>query len=481
MGARHNFLKQLSNVSLFTLVSRILGFSREIVQLSIIGVNQLSDTLTAAIMLPAMIRKLTSEGLFNGAFIPIYHELNKDHGETEANIWASNVMFMVFIFSTLTLIFSELFMSWILTVFFSGFLSKTTWFLLNTLARITFISIIGSSLSSFVNSICTANKRFFLASIGSSICNISTIIISLFSTNVYHLAIAIAAGTYVQLVCTLYPIRSKIHFKRTKHKLYIFKFFKLLSPLLLSAFLIQYLLIISAWFGSWLENGHLTYINKADKLIQLPISLIGVTLNTVLIPTLLTKKHNGYITYSAKLGVILSSFIFCVIFAASESIATLTFGYGKLTSYDTNHIANILLIYSFSLPAWIIIKIWHASLASIQDNKSSMIGNIIHVLTYISLGLYVLREPSMYKLAIVSVFSVWLNFFFLTIQIKRKNLIGDLKWFLLIVLLSTFLFANLAKITCNLINSPFIHLSITTIFLSACFGGLYVFLKRYKL
>lgn len=481
MNARRKYLKQLSNVSSFTLVSRILGFSREIIQLSIIGVNQLSDTLTAAIMLPGMIRKLTSEGLFNAAFIPVYHEITKEHGEKEANIWASNIMFLVGIFSVFLLIISQIFMPWLLTIFFSGFVSKPTWWLLNILTRITFISIIGSSLSSFVNSICTANKKFFLASVGSSICNLATICVSLFSSNVYHLAFAITLGTYFQFAFTLYPIRDKLHFKLSTQKLQMKKFFKLLSPLLLSAFLLQYLTIISAWFGSWLQNGELTYINKADKLLLLPISLIGVTINTVLIPTLISRKHHGYVTYSAKIGLLLSSAIFCMIFASSGSIANLTFGYGKMTAFDTQQIASVLSIYAFGLPAWILLKIWHASLASIQDNKSGMYGNIIHVIIYITLGIYSLTPPNMTKLAVVSVCAVWGNCLFLTWKVYSKELLGNIKLFLAAICMATLVFSNVSHYLFLNINSSFVHLVATGSFLCTGFGMLYLGLKKYKL
>lgn len=481
MSAKSKFLKQLSHVSAFTLLSRILGFIREIVQLSCIGVNHLSDALTGAIMLPSMIRKLTSEGLFNAAFIPIYHELQTNKSEKEANIWASNIIFLIFFSTLFLLLFLQFFIQFILSIFCSGFLSKPTWPLLIQLARIIFLSIIGSSLSSFVNTIWTAKKNFFMASIGSSICNISIISFSLFASNVYHLAIAYAIGTYVQFFFTLYPLRHNIYFQKTTHKIYIIKFFKLLLPLLTAALVLQYLTVTTAWFGSWLHTGQFTYINKADKLIQLPISLIGVTLNTILIPTLIKTKHIGYTTYSTKIGLLLSSFIFCFIFTLNQDISYLTFGYGKMSTQDTQYIGNILLINAFGLTAWILIKIFQASLSSIQDKHSTLIANLIHLFTYISLGLITLSKPDMYTLATISVISVWINLSFLTIQIYRKKLLGKIIPFLITLLISTALFSFFSIYINSFLNHILLRFTITGLTLSGCFLALYMIMRKYKI
>lgn len=483
MHSTKQFLIHLFNVSSLTLLSRILGFTREVIQITCLGINHISDALTAALILPSMLRKLTSEGMFNAAFIPIYHEIQNNHSEKDADIWASNLLWMMLIYTTILFIIIELFMPFILSIFSSGFLLKPTWSLLITLSRIICISIIGSTVSSFLNTIWTAKGKFFLASIGSSICNIFIIICSVFATNVYQLSWFTALGTYAQFFCILFPLRHNIYWQKSPHKLYMKKFIKLMLPLLASTFLLQYLTIISAWFGSWLAVGEFTYINKASKLLQFPVSLIGITLSTVLIPTLLKQKNTLYTNLSVRIGLILACFIVSVIFIFHSQIAAITFGYGKLTTVDTNHIGYVLAIYSYSIPAWILLKIWHASLSSIHNTKLSLIGNIIHVSIYILAGSILLKTPNMHTLAWISVISVWCNCLFLTMHIIRKKLINDVYRFVALLLCFTIcILLCLSYFSVPLFfHSILLQLILGCFYLATSFGIFFLLINKYKI
>lgn len=422
MSAITNFFKNLSVVSGFTLLSRILGFVRDLIQTIYLGANSISDAYEAARSMPSVVRKLTAEGLFNSAFVPIYAEIGQKESQEAADRWASSLFWIIILYAIALTIFMELILPFFLGLVYSGFLYKSSWPLLVTLSRILFLSIITSSLTAFLTTIWTAKKRFVLASIGSTICNIIIIGVSYLWPNVYGMSIAFLIGSLVQGLALIIPYRKHLYFTLKINKVHFKQFVKLLGPLAVTALIFQCLIIMGGWFGSWLPSGHLTYITKADRFLQLPLSLIGMTIGTVLLPILSRKQHPGYIKLSVQAGLLLGSFMIVLITSFSQEIAQLAFGYGKMTSIDTSYVGRMLFIYSFALPAWILLKVWSATLASVKNTQVSLSGNILHFMIYLCVAGALIGKYGMYALGIASVISVWCNCTYITYVIYKKGL-----------------------------------------------------------
>lgn len=440
MQAKTTFLKQLSQVSSLAMLSRIMGFGREVCQLSLIGIGSLSDAFTTALMLPAVLRKLTSEGLFNAAFIPIYHEISTQYGQEAADQWTKNIICKILLISVVFLLIFELFVPYFLTFLAPGFIHKPTWQLLIILTRIMAITIAGSTISSLINSFWTAQKKYFLASIGSTICNIGIITYTLFAKDVYQAAWGMVFGVYLQMIITLIPMKKRIfrkHAIKNIFKLQTKHFISLLWPLIASGVVLQGLGLISAWFGSWLIKGQFTYLNKAEKLLLLPISLIGVTLNTVLVPTLTKRMSSAYITYSIRIALMLSALVMALFFSLRNEFAYLAFKFGKITTHNILQIAQISRALLLGLPGWILLKIGQASLASMKNTKINLAGNLLHMICYGAFGLTLISKLDMFQLALISVTSLWINTSFIIMQLWKKGLIKNILKYTLFISITT--------------------------------------------
>ena len=104
-----NIIKSTSTFGFFTLISRILGYLRDLFIAIYIGSGPIADAFFVAFRIPNTFRRLFSEGSFNSAFVPSYSsELNKS--KIKANIFANNVFNLLFAFLVIVIIFIELFM-----------------------------------------------------------------------------------------------------------------------------------------------------------------------------------------------------------------------------------------------------------------------------------------------------------------------------------------------------------------------------------
>lgn len=482
MSAKRNFIKQMTLVSGLTFLSRMFGFIRESMQAAILGIGTASDMLAVAIKLPTIARKLTSEGLFNAAFVPVYHKIKTEHGLVQANIWASNMLYKITVFSMFLTLFTHFFAAKILLIIAPGFACKNDWNVLLIISRIMFASIVGSTISSFINTIWTANHKYFMASIGSTICNITIIIASIFATNIYHLSIAVTLGSYVQLILTIYPLREHLYFQ--KSIINNSDFMRLLLPLIGVGLLMQILTIVSTQFGSFLPSGQFTYFHKGEKMLLVPISLIGITLNTILIPALAKKLHYGYIVLSMRIGILLSCCIGCTIYACGYQIACLAYLYGKVNVQDIEQIAQVVKILVFGMPAWIIIKILQGGLSAVRKTHRSMIGNVLQIIMYTILGLS--GVYSAYTLALVSICSSWSNALFLLITSYRLKLVRKLNIFTIITTIYTLCILGIYSVLPTIISSISLLLLCIKIigdfvYFGVLFGLLGLFFHKYKM
>ena len=76
-----NILTSVSSFGILTLVSRILGYLRDILIAFFVGTSFLADAFFVAFRLPNTFRRLFAEGSFNSAFVPQYSKLDvkKNH------------------------------------------------------------------------------------------------------------------------------------------------------------------------------------------------------------------------------------------------------------------------------------------------------------------------------------------------------------------------------------------------------------------
>ena len=218
-----NLIKSTGTFSFYTLISRLLGYVRDVLIAIFLGSGPLADAFFVAFRIPNTFRRLFSEGTFNAAFVPSYSsELTKGKRKTQLfankvfNILLFNLMFIVFIV--------EIFMPAFILLIAPGFSENSEKFdIAITLTRITFPFLFFVSLSSFFSAILNSHNKFAAASAAPIILNIILISVLLFGSYLadqlgYYLSYAVTIAGLVQLIFLL--IFVKKYFFQFQKKLF---------------------------------------------------------------------------------------------------------------------------------------------------------------------------------------------------------------------------------------------------------------------
>ena len=173
-----NLLSSTSIFSFFTLISRILGYLRDILIAVFLGASIYADAFFVAFRLPNTFRRLFAEGTFNAAFIPSYTSV-KAESKINGKKFADDVLsFLLFILLFIVSIV-EIFTPYLIYIIAPGFIENQVKFNLAVeLTRITFPFLLFISLSSFFAGILNSNNKFAAAAAAPIILNV-TLIISL--------------------------------------------------------------------------------------------------------------------------------------------------------------------------------------------------------------------------------------------------------------------------------------------------------------
>ena len=184
-----NLLSSTSVFSFYTLLSRVLGYLRDILIAFFLGTSIYADAFFVAFRLPNTFRRLFAEGTFNAAFIPSYAE-EKIKGKKVGKKFADEVFNLLLFFLILLILIIEIFTPFIVYLIAPGFYNDPQKFnLAIEFARITFPFLLFVSLSSFLSGVLNTNNKFAAAAAVPIVLNI-VMILSLLISYFYNLDFA---------------------------------------------------------------------------------------------------------------------------------------------------------------------------------------------------------------------------------------------------------------------------------------------------
>ena len=167
-----NLIASTSTFGFFTLISRILGYVRDILIAVFLGTSFFADAFFVAFRLPNTFRRLFAEGAFNAAFVPSY-AIELANGRDQSEKFATNIFSLLVLSLFFIVLIIEIFMPafvFIIAPGFSGNEDKMN--LAINLTRITFPFLFFVSLSSFFSAILNSHNRFAVAAAAPIILNV---------------------------------------------------------------------------------------------------------------------------------------------------------------------------------------------------------------------------------------------------------------------------------------------------------------------
>ena len=262
-----NLITSTSTFSFFTLISRILGYLRDILIAIFLGTSLFADVFFVAFRLPNTFRRLFAEGTFNAAFIPSYAgELSKN--KKKADFFAKNIFNLLFVILLFIVFLAEIFMPQLIYLIAPGFYKDPEKLnLAIILSRITFPFLFFICLASFFAAILNSYNKFAIASAAPIILNV-VLIGSLFISKwlniseVLILSYAVSFSGLLQLIVLLFFVRK--HFKLSLNfKIKIDKkvkfFFQKLLPSIFSSGVTQINILVGTIIASF-QVGAVSYL-----------------------------------------------------------------------------------------------------------------------------------------------------------------------------------------------------------------------------
>lgn len=400
MAARGRIAKSAGVMSIATLISRILGYVKDMILARYFGATGISDTFFVAFRIPNLLRELFAEGSMSSAFIPVLTEYQTNHGNTEAKRLVSITLTFILIFVGLFCVLGILFAPQIVSIIAPGFLKDPGKFSQTVLlTRLMFPFLLFISLAALIMGALNVRRSFFIPALAPATLNVTIIVFVLILVPVLEqpiiaVALGVTLGGLVQFAFQLpsflrkdYGLRLAYRFGHPGLK----KMALLIMPATMGMAVAQVNIFISTILASFLPQGSITYLYYSMRLIQFPIGIFGVAMGMATLPALSEHAVRGemeklredfsfalrllfFITVPAMMGLI----------ALREPIVNVLFQRGAFDSAATVGTAEALLFYSLGIWAVVGVRVVTVTFYSLSDTKTpvkvaaaAMIINII--------------------------------------------------------------------------------------------------------
>ena len=430
-----NLIKSTGTFSFFVIISRVLGYFRDLLIAIYLGSGPVADAFFVAFRIPNTFRRLFAEGSFNAAFVPSYSsELNS--GETKAKKFANDAFnFLMFGLLVLVIII-EILMPGFIYLIAPGFTENQDKLELTTLlTRITFPFLFFISLASFFSAILNSHNKFGVAAASSIILNIILILIIFFEKKynnnlVIYLSYGVSVAGFIQLIFVYFFAKKfftpKINFKLKLTKK-IKNFFNKFLPGIFSSGVTQINILVGTIIASF-QASAVSYLYYADRIYQINLAIAGIAIGTVILPNLSrhiknsNKKKIDFIQNKAfELSLFLSLPAAMALVVGAEEITSALFGYGAFDKTSVINSANALYYFALGLPAFAIIKVFSTFLFARNDTKTPFYYSLISVLINISISIIFFDTIGFLIIPIATSISSWINVLLLFLKLFNNN------------------------------------------------------------
>ena len=431
-----NLIKSTGTFGFYTIISRLLGYLRDILIAIFLGTSFFADVFFVAFRIPNTFRRLFAEGTFNAAFIPSYTaELVK--GKKKSNIFANEIFNLLFLGLLFLVLIAEIFMPAVVGLIAPGFVenSEKIKFAID-LTRITFPFLMLVSLSSFFGAILNSHNKFAAASAAPIILNLVLIGILLFGKYlddklVYYLSYGVSIAGLLQLIF-LYKFVKRFYLVNFNFKFKINNkvktFFKKLLPSIFSSGVTQINILVGTIIASF-QTSAVSYLYYADRIYQINLAIAGIAIGVVVLPQLskhvYLKRKNKILKIQNKaleLSMLLSLPAAVALFVGSEEIISALFGYGSFNEKAVSNSANALFFFGLGLPAFALIKVFSTFFFANNDTKTPFYISLISVIFNIFISVYYFKSIGFIIIPIATTISSWFNSLILFIFLKNRAL-----------------------------------------------------------
>ena len=378
--------KSTAVVSSMTLISRILGFVRDMLIARIFGVDMATDAFFVAFKIPNFLRRLFAEGAFAHAFVPILTDYKEQGSQAAIKLFvdrtAGTLAWVLLLMTVMGVVVAPL----LILLLAPGFSWQGTQHELAVLMlQITFPYLFFIGLVAFAGGILNAYGNFAVPALTPVFLNICMIaaaiwLAPLMDEPIVALAWGVFAAGIVQLLFQVPALmslglmpRGRLGFNDAGVK----KMMGLLLPAIFSVSVTQINLLLDTLVASFLTIGSVSWLYYSDRLVEFPLGILGLALGTVILPGL-AKSHaaedsvafSNSLDWGLRLVFVIGMPATIGLLLLAEPMLSTLFQYNEFSVTDVYFAGMSLRAYSIGLMGYIAIKVLVPGFTARQDMKT---------------------------------------------------------------------------------------------------------------
>lgn len=385
-----NLHKTLAAISGMTMVSRITGLIREFLIARAFGASAYTDAFFIAFRIPNLLRRLFAEGAFSQAFVPILAEYKNQQGQEATRQMSDRVATILVWTLMITCVAGIIGAPLVVNLMATGLGPDTPAYQVTVrLTQIMFPYILFMSLVALAGGILNTWRQFKIPAFTPVLLNLSFIAASLLlapymKQPIYALAIAVIVGGVLQLAIQIPSLRKIGMLPRISlnpgpalRDAGVRRVLRQMVPATFAVSVAQISLIINTNIASHLQQGSVSWLSYADRLMELPTGLLGVGLGTILLPSLSkahaegnTREYSELLDWGMRLTFLLALPACVALATLSKPLTTTLFHYGKFDSLAVLMTERALIAYGVGLIGLILVKILAPGFYARQDIRT---------------------------------------------------------------------------------------------------------------
>jgi putative peptidoglycan lipid II flippase len=435
-----SLIKSALRVGGFTTISRVLGFVRDQMVAYTLGTGWVAEAFFIAQRFPNLFRTLFAEGAFNSAFVPLFAKRVEGEGTAAAHKLATDVFSVMLVWMLLFTSLAMVFMPWLIYGIAWGFAGTPEKLALTTsLTIVCFPYLLFMSLTALQGGVLNSLNKFTAAAFAPILLNIvmiaSNIVAWYFGTGNsvttgYIFAWGVTLSGLAQFAVLAFACKRAgmgLWPKRPTLTPDVKLVAKRSVPGILSGGIMQINLLIASQIATGFPQA-VANLYYAERLYQLPLGIIGVSIGVVLLPSLSRKLRAGDVQGSidaSNRGLELSLFLTMPAAAALMTIAIpilhTVFEHGAFTYQDTLAVAPAVVAFAAGLPAFAFTKVFQPGFYAREDTSTPMRFSIVSVVVNIVASLALSHYFGFVGIAVATSLAAWTNAGLLYLRLRQLN------------------------------------------------------------
>lgn len=430
----------VGKISSATLLSRILGYIRDMLIANMFGATLAADAFYVAYRIPNLLRRLLGENSLSSSFIPVFTQYLTNKSKKESQQLVSVVVTVLLLVLSVLTVAGIIFAPLLVRLIAPGFAKDPQKLALTIqLTRIMFPFMIAIGLAALSMGILNSLHKFVIPALAPCFLSISGIffvltICPLMETPIKGLAIGVLIGGFGQLIFQIPSVIKNNFWVKLKLDLShpgLRRIGFLMVPAIIGLSVNQINIFVDTICASLLKEGSITALYYANRLVQFPLALFGTAIATVTLPILSRSiAENNLKEMKTTLSLSLRMVIFTMIpssiglIVLGKPIIMVLFQRGEFSSQATMMTSSALFFYSLGLFADASVKIVVSAFYSFQDTRTPVKTASICMIINIVLDIILMRTLQVGGLALATAIASFVNIFLLFILLRKR--IGQL-------------------------------------------------------